>query len=121
MRLGLNAVSFGDFCGQTWLTAEYQNSLAQWSFNELSIHQAYGSSHPPSGGAVYGAAWFAISRAGTGNKRNVQPRILCGRLGLQNLKYCHGRNGVELGKLTVIEAEYQLDTGEVARLDKAAR
>jgi hypothetical protein len=27
----------------------------------------------------------------------------------------------EQGKLTVIEAEYQLDTGEVVRLDKAAQ
>ncbi len=25
------------------------------------------------------------------------PRILCARLWLQNLKYCHGTNGVELG------------------------
>ncbi len=31
------------------------------------------------------------------------------------------RHGKEQGKLTVIEAEYQLDTGEVVRLDKAAQ
>jgi carbonic anhydrase len=31
------------------------------------------------------------------------------------------RHAKEQGKLTVIEAEYQLDTGEVVRLDKAAQ
>jgi hypothetical protein len=31
------------------------------------------------------------------------------------------RHGKEQGKLTVIEAEYQLDTGAVIRMDKAAQ
>ena len=31
------------------------------------------------------------------------------------------RHGKEQGKLTVIEAEYQLETGEVVRLDKATQ
>jgi hypothetical protein len=31
------------------------------------------------------------------------------------------KNAKEHGKLTVIEAEYQLDTGEVVRFDKATQ
>src|SRR5260221_257908 len=40
----------------------------EWSFNEPSVHQGYGGSHPPSRGAVYGAAGFAVPPAGAASQ-----------------------------------------------------